>query len=757
MTEFTVAVTDLARFCHRGGDIDHRFSPSPSSAEGIAGHQRLYARRADSYRSEYPLQYRHEADGVRLLLRGRADGYDPDAGLVEEIKTCRVPADAIPAAVADLHLAQGTLYAAIIAQQEGVGALRVRVTWLNIDTDSEHCLERDYDSAELAQFLQHSLQRFSAWLQRLAALRQARDDSLARLDFPLGDFRRGQRNIAELAYKCVHQGGQLLVEAPTGIGKTAAVLYPALKALGTGVHERVLFVTARTVGRRAAEDTLAQFRRAGYCGTALSLTAKDSICLSPGRACHGEDCPYARGYYERLPAALEAALQRPALRRAELEALAQQFEVCPYELARDLLPWVDTVIADLHYVYSLGASLPGDGDGRRSSVLLDEAHNLPGRARKLYSARLGKRALLQARRNAPPPLAAALTRINRRLLALQKQDWDEADFHSSPELPQGLLHALADFAALTAEQLGRDPTLLPRDPDLLQLYFDILQFLRVAQEWGPEYRCQLQRGAGPQSLVVSLNCLDPARLLAQRQERAHAVIAFSATLSPLAWTRRGLGLGQDTVCLRTESPFAARQLQVSLATGLDTRFARREHTLPDLADLLQRWLQDTPGNCIIYFPSYRYLQDCTDLLPPLADRALWLQAREEGEARRAELLQLLATRRDVAAFCILGGIFGEGIDLPGEQLASVVVVGVGMPQVNRDTRELQAWYEGETGRGFEFTFLYPGMQKVDQALGRVVRSPTDQGSALLVDPRYGRREYRDLLPPWWEYREWPRV
>lgn len=754
MTDIRVAATDLVRFCHRSGDIDHRFTPSPTGAEGIAGHQHLYRQRPDSYRREYAVEYLHTAGSLSLQLRGRADGYDPERGLVEEIKTCRTDPGAIPPAVAALHLAQAKLYAAIIAAQEERESLTVQTTWLNIDTQETAEYSEVCDRSALTAFLDDTLARFSDWLERIAALRAERDNSLASLDFPWGEFRRGQREIAELAYKCIDQGGQLLLEAPTGIGKTAAVMFPALKALATGKHDRVAFITAKTIGRRAAEDALATCRGAGFRGSSLSLTAKETICLSPGRACHGDDCPYARGYYDKLPAALHAAVGRGSLRREDLEALAQEYAVCPYELALDLLPWVDVVIGDLHYAYSLTPMLAHalDSGAERWTLLVDEAHNLPGRARRMYGAGLSKKALMRAKREVPGDLARALERCNRQLLALNKAAWDAPDFHSSDKIPAPLLRALEQLVGETSSHTAADPTFLPRHPAFMDFYFEVLQFLRVAEKWGDDYRFERHRGQSSQSLTLALNCLDPARLLGEAQARAHAVVAFSATLSPMEWSRAAIGLSDGAVCSRSESPFAAGQLGVTLATGLDTRYRRREASLPALAARIDRWLRDTPGNCIVYFPSYRYMNDALALLPDDGNRFRWQQEPELPEEARAELLAQFEGRDDVAAFCILGGIFGEGIDLPGERLRSVAVVGVGMPQVNRDTRQLQAYFDARAGAGFDYTFLYPGMQKVDQALGRVVRTLTDEGSALLIDTRYAQRRYRDLLPPWWEYR-----
>lgn len=765
MTELSLSVGDLVRFCFREGDIDHRFRPSPTAAEGVEGHQRIYRRRGDSYRGEYPVDYRCELEGLALRLRGRADGYDPEAALVEEIKTCRVAPASIPAALSRAHLAQGRLYAAMIAVAEDLPALDVRLTWLHLDEDREYPLEQRYSRAELDTFLGEALARFADWLHRVAALRTARDASLRELPFPHAGFRAGQRELAERAYKCIDRGGQLMLEAPTGLGKTLAVLYPALKALGRGKHERVVFCTAKTAGRRAAEQALEALVAVGYRGRALTLSAKERVCLSPGSACHGDDCPFARGYYDRLPAALDAALARPALRREDLQVLGREFQVCPYELAWDLEPWVDTLIADVHYLYSLSPALPSRqrDTGERTTVLLDEAHNLGPRARGMYSARLRKSAVLAARRElqAEAPKGGSqgraprrgLNRLNRVLLALGKESWQEADWDGREQAPAELLQALQQFAADMGEQLARQPVALVRHRRLMDLYFDALQLLRCADNWGPEFRCELHRGEGAQGLEVHFNCLDPARLLAARQAACHAVVAFSATLSPWHWARDALGFDAQAVCYRAASPFAREQLQVELATHIDTRFQQRQASLPALAALLRGWLQQAPGNCLLYFPSYRYQRDCLDALGAMPGRHVVTQAPGDGDPERDALLDLLESRRDVAAFCVLGGVFGEGIDLPGERLASVVVVGVGLPQVNRDSNAQRDFYREKYGDGFTYAYQYPGMQKVSQALGRVIRDTGDRGRALLVDSRYRQADYRQLLPPWWTYRE----
>jgi DNA excision repair protein ERCC-2 len=755
MTETTVSVTELARFCHRTGDIDSRFRPSPTGPEGTAGHHRLYSRRPKSYVPEFKIEGSFEVGNVKIQVRGRADGFDPDNALVEEIKTCRVKEDSIPPAVSQLHLAQGRLYASLIALEQGLPELTVQLTWFNIDTNEEYIQQHTYNAGQMQGFLDDSLKRYCTWLEQVEGTRQRRNASIETLSFPYGEFRAGQREIAELAYKCIDQGGQLVMEAPTGIGKTAATIYPALKAMGKNKHEKLAFVTAKTIGRLAAEDTLDQFRDKGLDAAALTLTAKERICFSPGKACHGDDCPYARGYYDKLPACMDAALERQTLNREEIESLSREHEVCPYELALDLLPWIDVIIADLHYTYSLYALLGTamESPNQRWTILMDEAHNLPDRARGMYNARITKKSLMRAKRDTSGPTKRALEKVNKRMLALQNTQWQSADFHSDENIPEKLALALQDFTAVVTEAMGSEPALLARSQALADFFFDALHFIRVIEEWGDEYRLQLSRSRENQSLQVRLNCLDPARLLAQRQKRAHAVIAFSATLSPIDWIKTSLGLEEGAVCNQVASPFDPDQLQVHLSTAIDTRYRQREQSLPALAGAVKSWLMSTAGNCLVYFPSYRYMNDCLSLLDePGLSRTFWVQEPEQADQARSVLLEQLEQRDDIAAFCILGGVLGEGIDLPGDQLSSVVVVGVGMPQVNRDTRELQSWYEQKTSAGFEYTFLYPGMQKVAQAIGRVIRTPEDRGSALLIDPRFAQASYLNLLPPWWQYK-----
>ena len=773
MAETAVAVRELVAFCHRCGDIDQRFQASPTAADGQRGHREVAARRPAAWEAEVALSHAW-SDGTRtVLLRGRADGVDRNAALVEEIKTCRVDPARIPEALSRQHLAQGRLYAAMLAEQEGLPAVTVRLTWYRLESGEEHTLEQHYEAAELAAFLADSLARYAAWLDTVDALAAARDASIVDLPFPHRDYRAGQRRAAELVYRCIDRGAQLLLEAPTGIGKTLAVLYPALKALATGKHDRLVFCTARHTGRRAAEQTLVQLEGGGLAATRLTLTAKERICFSPGKACRPEECSYARGYYDKLPAARAEGIALRHLDQPTLEDLARRHALCPYQLAFDLLPWCDVIIADQHYSFSLGGTLGqlAQERGERWSLLVDEAHNLPARARDMYSARLDAGLLRQARPEARGRLRRAIGSAVDAVAALLPARADSLNrdkrVRTLASPPEAVTAALEELVAAAAELLAERPAVLAAPGPLQDAWFAALGWLRVCENWGEDYRCDLlsggapalrpgsRRGAAPiggGDAVLALNCLDPGRLLGQRHAAGHASVAFSATLAPPAWMGERLGFRPDAVWHRCPSPFEPSQLAVTLEPAIDTRYAARAASREALVARLLAWAREHPGNCLVFFPSHRYLADCRDgIAAGLAGRQLWVQPGP-GEAPGEDLIGLLAAARDVLALCVLGSGYSEGVDLPGDQLRSVVVVGPGLPQLSHDTRALEAWFAARGRDGFACACLYPALQRVNQALGRVVRADEDRGAALLIDPRFLRAPYRGLLAPHWDYR-----
>lgn len=750
--EISVSVRELAAFCHRVGDLDARFGPGPTAAEGIRGHRELAADRGPDYIAEYPLDIDYHCGDMTLRLRGRADGYMPSLPMIEEIKTCRIDPARLPADLSRLHLAQARLYAAMLAAAEGFDEVHVRLTWYDLNRREEHPLDQTYGAGELAAFLDDSCERYARWMKARRRHADARDKSVRALAFPFRDYRQGQRDVAELVYKCVHGGGQLMLEAPTGLGKTAAVLYPAIKGLAHDCHDHVVFCTAKHSGRDAAQDTLARFAEEGLIATTLTLTAKERICFSPGHACRADDCRFAQGYYDRLPAAREQALTKRVLTQVAVEAVARQHALCPYQLGLDLLPWVDVAIADQHHVFSLHAAVTARAaqSASRWSVLVDEAHNLPTRARGMYSATLSGdlTTVLEVLRG---PTRRAVAALDTAIETLLLTHIPAGEHYAVLEaLPAPLLGHVQAVIAAIAEQLAQPGAPARPHPAVQALYFNLLHVVRLSDLAADDFCCELLSEDGAQ---LRLNCIDPARVLARRHAALHAVVAFSATLSPADWMRAMLGLGAGAVFRRCASPFQPQQLDVSIAPRIDTRLPHREHSRPRLLARLADWLAAQPGNCLVFFPSHRYLQDCVaDLRPLLRDRRLWVQPSPGSAPAPGELRELLRTERNVCALCLLGGSYSEGIDLPGDQLASVVLVGPGLPQPDRDNRLQRDYFQRHHGDGFRYASLYPAMQRVNQSLGRVVRGTTDCGAALLIDGRYAWPEYRSLLSAHWQYR-----
>ena len=753
MTEVSVSVRELVAFCHRHGDLDARFGPAPTAAEGILAHRELAASRGAGYLPEFALETRYRRNGLCLHVRGRADGYVPAIPLIEEIKTCRVDPARLPADVSRLHLSQARLYAAMLAAAEGLDSVQVRLTWYHLERREEHALDQTYSAAELADFLKSTLDSYARWIaSRLqhAALRDATAHALA---FPFEHYRAGQRDLAELVYKCIHGGRQLMLEAPTGLGKTAAVLFPAIKALAQGCHDHVVFCTAKHTGRDAAQAALARFIDEGLIATTLMLTAKERICFSPGHACQADDCEYARAYHDRLPAAREEAMSRRILTQPVIETLAREHRVCPYQLGLDLLPWVDVVLADQHHVFSphaAVAALAVQSTGRWS-VLVDEAHNLPPRARRMYSAEMsGDFSVVGTLlRGAPRRALVALDSAIQSLLRAHMPAGEVYAVLTAPPAP--LLRRIEALIAAIAEQMAQPGAPARPHPAVLALYFELLHFVRIAELAEEDFCVELM--ADPEGGRLRLNCISAARLLAQRYARLHAIIVFSATLSPPEWMRATLGLEDRAVFRRCASPFMPQQLAVSIEPGIDTRLHQRERSRARLLACLADWLSRQPGNCLVFFPSHRYLRDCVDSLRPLlGERRLWVQPAPGDEKTSDRLPDLLRTERNVCALCLLGGSFGEGIDLPGDQLVSVVLVGPGLPQQDQDNRLQQDYFQRQHGNGFRYASLYPAMQRVNQCLGRVVRGASDSGAALLIDDRYAQADYRALLSPHWQYR-----
>jgi len=746
---YSVAVRALCEFSAKVGDLDLRFTPSPTAQEGIEGHRRVVARRAADYESEVALEGQFES----LRVRGRADGYDPSCNRLEEIKTYRGDLTRQPANHRQLHWAQAKVYAWLMCHARQLPAIEVALVYLDVDSDGQTLISEHHTAAALQAFFETQCRCFLAWAQRQQGRLAERDRDLQALGFPYAQFRQGQRQLAETLYKAVSTGRCLMAQASTGIGKTLGTLFPLLKAVVPQQLDKVFFLTAKTPGRALALDAMRQITDAAPQPAlrTLELIARDKACEYPDKACHGESCPLAQGFYDRLPAAREAAAGVPLLDRASLREVALAHQVCPYYLGQEMARWVDLVVADYNYYFDAHALLFGLAQANqwRVAVLVDEAHNLVERGRGMYSASLDQSQLLALRQSKPQGLTRALDRLNRHWNALYKEQ--RAPYQASEQLPEAFIRALQQCIGLIQERMNQVPAEV--DAQVLQFFYQALQFSRVAELFDEHFIFDISQREGQRKRRLATLCLrnvTPARLLAPRMQAARSVTLFSATLSPRHFYSDLLGMPADTAWLEVAAPFRAEQLEVRIASQVSTRYRERQASLAPIVALIAEQYQRMPGNYLAFFSSFEYLQQVAGLLAERhADIPLWAQAAGmDEEARQAFLDRFVADGCGVG-FAVLGGAFGEGVDLPGTRLIGAFVATLGLPQVNPVNEQFKQRLGRQFGAGFDYAYLYPGVRKVIQAAGRVIRGDQDQGVLVLIDERFAEPRVQQMFPNWW--------
>ncbi len=749
---YVVAVRTLCEFTAKRGDLDLRFTPAPTALEGIEGHATVTGRRGPRYEAEIALTGTHR----ELTVRGRADGYDPIENRLEEIKTYRGDIDAMPANHRALHWAQALVYGHLLCRARALSELHVALVYFDIATRKETAITRTCQVAELEAFFIEQCERFLDWAAQEQAHRQARNAALSKLTFPYRTFRTGQRELAVAVYRAARDGRTLMAQAPTGIGKTLATLFPALKACAEDRVERVFFLTAKTPGRALALEAIDTISAdtGGLPLRTLELVARDKACEHPDKACHGESCPLARGFYDRLDEARREALARRRLDRSAVREAALAHDVCPYYLAQELARWSDIVIGDYNYYYDSSALLHAlvRTNQWRVAVLVDEAHNLLERARKMYTASLDQAALRRATQAAPAGLKKSLQRLQREWNALARTLTAPYQVHA--EIPKTLVGAAQSFVASVTEQLGE--TSLPLEDSLLQFFFDTLRFVALAEQFGDHSLFdatsieRIARGRARRTSTLCIRNVIPAPFLAARHAAAHATVMFSGTLNPQHFYRNMLGLPETTAWLDVEGPFRPEQLTVHVAAHVSTRWRDRERSLAPIAELIAKQYAARPGNYLVFLSSFDYLDRLSTLIrthhPELP---IWDQAPGMDEAARDAFLARFQTMSSGIGLAVLGGAFSEGVDLVGERLIGAFIATLGLPQVNEVNEQMRLAMEARFGSGYDYAYLYPGLQKVVQAAGRVVRSESDAGVLHLIDDRYRRPEVRRLLPRWW--------
>jgi DNA excision repair protein ERCC-2 len=758
-----------------------KFVSSDRALAGIRGHQKIQRSRPTGYLTELPVEYRVETEEFTLQIRGRIDGLliTSQQVLLEEIKTVQGNwnHEADP-----LHWAQAKFYGFMHAQEHGLKELVIQLVYLELPACKVTEFRQKLSFTELSDFFASTTAVYVDWLRKRHHWCVARDASIAALAFPFPDYRPGQRELAVAAYRVLANGGRLFLAAPTGIGKTISVLFPAVKALGEGKLERIFYLTARTVGCAIAEKGLADLRRVGLKLRAVTLTAKDKVCIREGHPCDPLRCPLALGYYDRVKPAIIEALEQEEITRSVLEKVGQKHQVCPFELSLDVSIWTDAVICDYNYVFDPQVYLRRHfaEDGGAYGFLVDEAHNLVDRAREMFSANLEGREILDVKRaikQAAPRCSKALAQLHTVMRKLgnatepHEESFEVSDtavelnlfpakttairneadgVSTSPEFPDSLIEPLETALDEAENWLVKNQPAEFREI-LLGLYFRMHSFRRTAELYDERFVTIIE---SEPAIKVRQFCLDPSLLLRKALVRGKAAIFFSATLTPMDYYRTLLGGEPEDPVLQLASPFPSENLAVLIQDRIQTHFRGRAESLGDVVEAIGTLVQGRCGNYFVYFPSYQYLNDTLQgfqlrhpSVPVLVQRP-----GMTGPERDAFLAAFSVEHGEtLVGFAVLGGIFGEGIDLVGERLIGAVIVGVGLPQLCVERNLIRDYFQQQNAAGFEYAYTFPGMNRVLQAIGRVIRSETDHGVVLLIDARFNETRYRRLFPAWWKY------
>lgn len=754
-----VPVRTLVEFMLTSGDITPGgFQRRDRALLGTLGHRRVQRSRPAGYLPEVEIAYLVEGADLALEVRGRIDGLYPDESpvIIEEIKTTTLSLGMINEQHNPLHWAQAQCYAYMYAVQHALDEISIRLTYYHIDSQEELTFERLYRLPELRAFFYDLVTPYLAWLRKLLAYQARRNQTIEQLEFPYPGYRQGQREMAVAVYRTIRDRDRLYVQSPTGVGKTIATLFPAVKALGQGLAARIFYLTAKTSGRLVAEKALDDMRQAGLHLRSVTLTAKEKICFCPPVNCDPEVCPFARGYYDKVKLALSEMDQQQAFTRPVIEAVARQYELCPFEFSLDLALWMDVIICDYNYAFDPRVYLHRFFDFSTEAYifLVDEAHNLPDRARSMYSAELEKQAVLNLQRTLKPhlpALAKKLSAINKLMIEIRK-DCQAQGKEALVEyvLPETLLKAVREFNQKAEDWLAQNQPAEFRQ-ELLEMYFACNNYLRTAEYFNSYYVSYFERqGAG--DLKAKLYCLDPAPMLAGPLERSQATIFFSATLLPMDYFMQLLTGANEHPQRIFQSPFPLENACLMVHNGISTKYAQRADSYAAIADAIEAACGARPGNYLVFFPSYAYLTAVLEQLKErLPEQQLVVQDRGMTEAAREDFLaQFTAgSQETLIGLAVMGGIFGEGIDLVGDRLIGAVVVGVGVPQVCLERDLIKTYFDAQNGSGFAYAYQYPGFNRVLQATGRVIRTDTDRGIILLIDERFTHGRYRQLFPAHW--------
>ena len=750
-------IKELVEFVLKSGDIDNRFTGSDRALLGSKIHRQLQKQGGKNYSAEHPIVLNIYEGDIDYVLTGRADGIieDENGVMIDEIKTVAVPLENIDDSTYPSHWGQARFYRYAVAKEKNINEIKVRLTYYNIDTDEIKRIVKTYSIKELGDYVLSVLKQYRRWAIFERRWETNRNADMKRLAFPFDNYRDGQRSVSRRVYRAQRDKKRLFVNAPTGIGKTMSVLFPSLKSMGEGNVNKIFYLTAKTVTSRRAVNACSFLyqKNDNLHLKSLRITAKDKICLNNTRECNPVACPYAKGYFDKINDIVFDEISNNNVFSSEMIIkTAEEYKICPYELSLDLSVWSDIIICDYNYLFDPQVKLQRffSGGGDNYAFLIDETHNLPDRVRDMYTATLSKKEVLKVKSKfdkSNKKLYSALNKLNSCLLGCRKQLEENKINHLVRQNPPENIDGAVDRFLTNCTEYFEIYKGEKTDEDLLNLYFDVRFFQKISENYNDKYVTVYEKSGD--ELKIILFCTDPSDIIDEHLKIGRSAVLFSATLSPETFYRETMG--KDGDILTVKSPFPQENLGLYMMDGISTKYADREYTAERLCEIINTVTERQKGNYIVYFPSYSYMNMIKQKYTEIYQKELVIQNPYMSEKERKEFLTEFENKSDILAFCVMGGIYGEGIDLTGDRLIGSIIVGVGLPQISVMLDAVKDHYNSDGKDGFAYAYQYPGMNKVLQAAGRVIRTDTDRGVVVLIDSRFSQPKYLKTMPSHWNH------
>lgn len=753
-----ISVRNLVEFILRNGDLVSGSGTSDKEAmlKGSRLHRKIQKQMGSHYQPEVSLKKDTEYADLILRVEGRADGIflQDEQFCIDEIKGVYKKLELMEEPVL-VHRAQALCYAWIYLDAHDLEKIDIQMTYAHLDTEVIKRFRETLTRAELKQWYEELTDSYHKWLAYQIEWRKKRNESMENLEFPF-EYRKGQREMVSGIYHAISKKEQIFIQAPTGVGKTMSAVFPAVRAIGQGMAETVFYLTARTITRTVAQDAFEILRDRGLLFKVITITAKEKLCFCDKPECDPEKCPYAKGHYDRInDAVYELWTTEQSFDRETLLRHAQKWQVCPFEMSLDLAIWMDGVICDYNYVFDPNVCLKrffGENVSGNYLFLIDEAHNLVDRGREMYSASICLNDVIETRKFVKPysqKLWKKLGKVKKQMEELRQNCGEWKVQENAGVLPISLLSVQGEL-----DQLLEEPPAQEVVDGILDFYFEVRDFLNISELVDDNYVVYTAFDENGR-FYMKLFCVNPAENLQKCLDKGNSTVFFSATLLPLQYYRKMLSTRSENFGMYVESPFEQKKRCLMICRDVSSKYTRRGYEeYRKIAEYIARMSWQKKGNYMVFFPSYRLMEDVYQVYQDEFSVS-WVRCISQHasmtELEREEFLEEFTeeTEETLVGFCVMGGIFSEGIDLIGDRLIGAAVVGTGLPQVNCEREILKGYYDEKGEQGFDYAYRYPGMNKVLQAAGRVIRTKEDTGAILLMDERFLNRDYRNLFPREW--------